>query len=118
MLRPGLSGYARTQKTTAHAALYPFAQLHRQADLTAVTLNIQDNRFAGTLLELALACDRTYQLALPGDAARVFRRKPVQPAAGENISPDNVTREIRRENVNDDQEQANEILALIDGYRK
>ena len=26
--------------------------------------------FAGTLLELALACDRSYQLALPGDAAR------------------------------------------------
>ena len=26
--------------------------------------------FAGTLLELALACDRSYHLALPGDAAR------------------------------------------------
>ena len=26
--------------------------------------------FAGTLLELALACDRIYHLALPGDEAR------------------------------------------------
>ena len=29
--------------------------------------------FAGTLLELALACDRSYQLALPDDAARAPR---------------------------------------------
>jgi benzoyl-CoA-dihydrodiol lyase len=29
-----------------------------------------DSCFAGTLLELALACDRSYQLALPDDAAR------------------------------------------------
>ncbi len=29
--------------------------------------------FAGTLLELALACDRSYQLALPDDAARTPR---------------------------------------------
>ncbi len=29
-----------------------------------------DSCFAGTLLELALACDRTYHLALPDDAAR------------------------------------------------
>ena len=30
----------------------------------------QGSCFAGTLLELALACDRSYHLALPGDAAR------------------------------------------------
>jgi len=32
-----------------------------------------DSCFAGTLLELALACDRSYQLALPDDAARAPR---------------------------------------------
>ncbi len=32
-----------------------------------------DSCFAGTFLELALACDRSYQLALPDDAARAPR---------------------------------------------
>ena len=36
--------------------------------------------FTGTFLELALACDRSYQLALPDDAAKASR-KGLNPAA-------------------------------------